>query len=154
MDSRRELVGRAEAGDESERVVLDMDSTESPVHGQQEGSAYNGANYLPAPAIQSGLFNTSRGRLPSGGLMMPSRSMASRMRAARPYPSRIDCTNIRSVFKGDSTTVKRGRIPLSPKSIVDRDIGEGLQDFKKSRSIGPLNIADAAAGATTFAAPS
>ena len=32
----------AEAGDESERVVLDMDSTESPVHGQREGSAYNG----------------------------------------------------------------------------------------------------------------
>ena len=26
----------------AERVVLDMDSTESPVHGQQEGSAYNG----------------------------------------------------------------------------------------------------------------
>ena len=48
--------------------------------------------------------------------------------------------------------MKRGRIPLTPKSIVDRDIGEGLQDFKKSRSIGPLNIADAAAGATTFAA--
>ena len=24
------------------RVVLDMDSSESPVHGQQEGSAYNG----------------------------------------------------------------------------------------------------------------
>ena len=42
MALNRELVGRAEAGDESERVVLDMDSTESPVHGQQEGSAYNG----------------------------------------------------------------------------------------------------------------
>ena len=26
----------------SDRVVLDMDSSESPVHGQQEGSAYNG----------------------------------------------------------------------------------------------------------------
>ena len=38
----RELVGPAEAFDDSERVVLDMDSTESPVHGQQEGSAYNG----------------------------------------------------------------------------------------------------------------
>ena len=38
----RELVAQAEAQDESERVVLDMDSTESPVHGQQEGSAYNG----------------------------------------------------------------------------------------------------------------
>ncbi len=42
MALNRELVGRAAAGDESERVVVDMDSTESPVHGQQEGSAYNG----------------------------------------------------------------------------------------------------------------
>ena len=38
----RELVAQAVAQDESERIVLDMDSTESPVHGQQEGSAYNG----------------------------------------------------------------------------------------------------------------
>jgi len=38
----RELIAQAEAGDDCERVVLDMDSTESPVHGQQEGSAYNG----------------------------------------------------------------------------------------------------------------
>jgi len=42
MAVNRELIGQAEAGDDSERVVLDMDSTESPVHGQQEGSAYNG----------------------------------------------------------------------------------------------------------------
>ena len=42
MALNRELVGQAEAFDDSERVVLDMDSTESPVHGQQEGSAYNG----------------------------------------------------------------------------------------------------------------
>ena len=42
MAVNRELVGQAEAFDDSERVVLDMDSTESPVHGQQEGSAYNG----------------------------------------------------------------------------------------------------------------
>jgi hypothetical protein len=42
MAINRELVAQAEAGDESERVVLDLDSTESPVHGQQEGSAYNG----------------------------------------------------------------------------------------------------------------
>ena len=26
----------------ADRIVLDMDSSESPVHGQQEGSAYNG----------------------------------------------------------------------------------------------------------------
>jgi hypothetical protein len=40
MAVNRELVAQAEACYESERVVLDMDSTESPVHGQQEGSAY------------------------------------------------------------------------------------------------------------------
>ena len=37
-----DLVGQAETADDYERVVLDMDSTESPVHGQQEGSFYNG----------------------------------------------------------------------------------------------------------------
>jgi len=42
MAVNRELIAQAEASDDSERVVLDMDSTESPVHGQQEGSAYNG----------------------------------------------------------------------------------------------------------------
>mgnify|MGYP001149285367 FL=1 len=38
----RELIGRVEAIDSPERVVLDMDSTEIPVYGQQENSAYNG----------------------------------------------------------------------------------------------------------------
>ncbi len=34
-------VARAVDSTESKQVVLDMDSSESPVHGQQEGSAYN-----------------------------------------------------------------------------------------------------------------
>ena len=38
----RELIGKAEAIDSPQRVVLDMDSTEIPVYGQQENSAYNG----------------------------------------------------------------------------------------------------------------
>src|ERR1700681_3746976 len=38
----RELIARAEAIDSSRRVVLDMDSTEIPVYGRQEQSAYNG----------------------------------------------------------------------------------------------------------------
>jgi Transposase DDE domain group 1 len=38
----RELIGRAETLDDSRRVVLDMDSTEIPVYGEQEQSAYNG----------------------------------------------------------------------------------------------------------------
>ena len=38
----RELIGNAEAIDSPHRTVLDMDSTEIPVYGQQEQSAYNG----------------------------------------------------------------------------------------------------------------
>ncbi len=38
----RALIGKAEAIDAQQRIVLDMDSTEIPVYGQQENSAYNG----------------------------------------------------------------------------------------------------------------
>jgi hypothetical protein len=38
----RELIARAETFDSPHRVVLDMDSTEIPVYGEQEQSAYNG----------------------------------------------------------------------------------------------------------------
>ena len=42
MSLNRETLGQAESFDGSDRVVLNMDSGESPVHGEQEGSAYNG----------------------------------------------------------------------------------------------------------------
>src|ERR1035437_7831288 len=38
----RELIGKAEGIESPQRVVLDMDSTEIPVYGNQEQSAYNG----------------------------------------------------------------------------------------------------------------
>jgi hypothetical protein len=38
----RELIAKAEAVDAPKRVVLDIDSTEIPVYGEQEQSAYNG----------------------------------------------------------------------------------------------------------------
>lgn len=38
----RELIGKAEATASPRRVVLDIDSTEIPVYGEQEQSAYNG----------------------------------------------------------------------------------------------------------------
>ena len=37
MALNRETLGQAESLDSSDRVVLDMDSSESPVHGEQEG---------------------------------------------------------------------------------------------------------------------
>ena len=42
MALNRDLLAQTERLDDPDRVVLDMDSSESPVHGQQEGSAYNG----------------------------------------------------------------------------------------------------------------
>ena len=39
MAVNREVIGRVEALNRTDRVVLDMDSSESPVHGQQEGGA-------------------------------------------------------------------------------------------------------------------
>jgi len=38
----RELIGKVEVLGSAQRVVLDMDSTEIPVYGEQENSAYNG----------------------------------------------------------------------------------------------------------------
>ena len=38
----REMIARAETIESPQRVVLDMDSTEIPVYGQQEQSSYNG----------------------------------------------------------------------------------------------------------------
>ena len=43
----RDLIARAEAIDSPQRTVLDMDSTEIPVYGKQEQSAYNGHFELP-----------------------------------------------------------------------------------------------------------
>ncbi|MGO8786020.1 MAG: transposase [Terriglobia bacterium] len=38
----RALIGRVEAMEASDRAILDLDSTEIPVYGEQEQSAYNG----------------------------------------------------------------------------------------------------------------
>jgi hypothetical protein len=38
----RDVLAQVEMRDRADRIVLDMDSSESPLHGQQEGSAYNG----------------------------------------------------------------------------------------------------------------
>ena len=42
MALNRDMLAQSDLMDDGDRVVLDMDSSESPVHGQQEGSAYNG----------------------------------------------------------------------------------------------------------------
>jgi len=39
-------------------------------------------------------------------------------------------------------TVEEGKITLTPKSIVDRGIAEGLEDIRAGRVYGPFNSAD------------
>jgi AbrB family looped-hinge helix DNA binding protein len=40
--------------------------------------------------------------------------------------------------------VERGKITLTPKSVVDREIARGLQDIKKGRVRGPFKTANKA----------
>jgi len=78
-----ELIARAEAIDAQQRIVLDMDSTEILVYGQQENSAYNGhfESTCYHPLL---LFNQGR-RLP-GGKAAP-RKRAQRRRLGRTAPA-------------------------------------------------------------------
>ncbi len=48
--------------------------------------------------------------------------------------------------------VVNGKITLTPKSVIDRGIAEGLADFKKGRFIGPFDNADVAVKALRQAA--
>lgn len=38
--------------------------------------------------------------------------------------------------------VERGKITLSPKSVIDRDIAEGLEDIRQGRVYGPFDTAE------------
>jgi Transposase DDE domain group 1 len=59
----RDLIAKAEVIDSAHRVVLDMDSTEVPVYGRQEQSAYNG--HFESTCYHP-LLLQPRGRLPGG----------------------------------------------------------------------------------------
>src|ERR1035437_4298018 len=79
----RELIGKAEAVDSPQRVVLDMDSTEIPVYGQQENSAYDGHLLLsPAVVVQP------RGRLPGGKTAVRQRPQCRRLGRTAPARDR------------------------------------------------------------------
>lgn len=40
--------------------------------------------------------------------------------------------------------IKSGKIVLSPKSVIDRDIAEGLEDVNSGRFVGPFKTAKSA----------
>jgi AbrB family looped-hinge helix DNA binding protein len=48
------------------------------------------------------------------------------------------------LFEAD---VEKGKITLTPKSLVDRRIGEGLEDIKRGREYGPYSSVEEAMAA-------
>jgi hypothetical protein len=38
--------------------------------------------------------------------------------------------------------IERGKITLTPKTVIDRGIAESLEEFKKGRSYGPFDTAE------------
>ena len=55
-----DLIAKVEAIDAQQRIVLDMDSTEIPVYGQQENSAYNGHFESPCFSLPGASWKTAR----------------------------------------------------------------------------------------------
>ncbi len=52
--------------------------------------------------------------------------------------------NVGDLFEAN---VERGRITLTPKSLVDRRIAEGLEDIEKGREYGPYSSVEEAMAA-------
>jgi ferritin-like metal-binding protein YciE len=53
----RDVLAHAQMPDPAERVVLNMDSSESPLHGKQEGGAYASEHFETACYHLLFLFN-------------------------------------------------------------------------------------------------
>ncbi len=49
-----------------------------------------------------------------------------------------------SIGVGDllETKIEKGKITLSPKTVIDRRIAESLEDYKRGRSYGPFDTAE------------
>jgi hypothetical protein len=58
------LIAKAEVVDSDDRVVLDLDSTEIPVYGRQEQSAYNAP--FESTCYSSAALVQPRRRMPGG----------------------------------------------------------------------------------------
>jgi len=94
-------VDRAMARTRHQRVILDMDSSESPVHGEQEGAAYNGhfecVCYHPLFAFNQ--FGDCEGAMLRPGNV----HSADRWREVlEPIVARYERTGVRRYFRADA----------------------------------------------------
>ena len=89
------------------RVILDMDSSESPVHGEQEGAAYNGhfgcVCYHPISVFNQ--FGDCEGAMLRPGNV---HSADNWRQVLDPILARYDRTGVRRYFRADAAFAKPG----------------------------------------------
>ncbi len=117
-----EWVGRAMARTRHQRIILDMDSSESPVYGEQEGAAYNGhfgcVCYHP-------LFCFNQFGDCEGAMLRPGNvHSAERWREVlEPIVERYQKSGVRLLFRADAAFAR----PEVYEYLEPRDIGYAIR---------------------------
>ena len=117
-----EWVDRAMAQTSHHRVILDMDSSESPVHGQQEGATYNGhfESVCYHPLFLFNHFGDCEGALLRPGNV----HSAERWREVlEPAVERYQKKGMRLLFRADAAFAK----PEVYEFLESRDIGYAIR---------------------------
>ena len=99
------------------RVILDMDSSESPVHGEQEGASYNGhfGNMCYHPLFVFNQFGDCEGAMLRAGNV----HSAHRWRdVLEPILARYERTGVRRYFRADAAFAK----PVIYEYLEERDV--------------------------------
>ena len=117
-----EWVDRAMAQTSHQRVILDMDSSESPVHGQQEGVAYNGhfESVCYHPLFLFNHFGDCEGAM----LRLGNVHSAERCREVlEPVVKRYQEKGVRLLFRADAAFAK----PEVCEYLESRDTGYAMR---------------------------
>ncbi len=117
-----EWVARAMAQTSHQRVILDMDSSESPVHGQQEGVAYNGhfGSVCYHPLFLFNHFGDCEGAMLRPGNV----HSAERWREVlEPVVKRYQEKGVRLLFRADAAFAK----PEVYEYLESRDTGYAMR---------------------------
>src|ERR687895_2237073 len=115
-------VSRAMAHTCYRRIILDLDSSESPVHGEQEGAAYNGhfQSMCYHPLFLFNQFGDCEGALLRPGNV----ASADRWRELlAPVVNRYQKTGMRLLFRGDAAFAR----PEVYEYLESRDIGYAIR---------------------------
>ena len=96
-----EWVDRAMARTRHQRIILDMDSSESPVYGEQEGAAYNGHFECVCyhPLFVFNQFGDCEGAMLRPGNVHSARSWRE---VLEPIVARYEKSGVRKYFRGDA----------------------------------------------------